>query len=174
MGKRASSFKQYLIDLSRKLLTEAPLALLLGALPILLYSNSEQTLDEMVSGLLAIAQIINYFGWMLVPYALLAILKYSIRFNSDTGKNSFNLLHKIIAEAGSGFHTIIRTGAGVAFGITMLPNDITRATPQNLSNLYVMTTTLLIISCNFALLKDHITSKTERNIYKNTLKLDIK
>ncbi|UQS92428.1 hypothetical protein [Pseudomonas chlororaphis] len=174
MGKRASNFKEDTLKLISKLPTELSLAALLGTLPIYLFSHNSKSLDEMVSGLLAIGPLIDYFGWMLVPYASLLIIKYGVRFSSDRSKNSFNFIHKIIAEAGTGFQTILRTGVGVTIGILILPKAITTPTPAQYAMLYWMIVIVSIFSCAISFLKDEIIQRTERPTYRNPLKLDVK
>lgn len=174
MSKKAKNFKGDSLKLISKLPTELSLAGLLGTLPLYLYSNSKQSLDEMVSGLLAIGQLIDYFGWMLAPYALLLILKYWIRFGSDRIKHTFNFLHKVISEAGTGFQTILRTGAGAAIGVLLLPEEITTPTSAQYATLYWIIVMTIILSCAISFFKDEVMSRTERQHYKNPLRLDIK
>lgn len=174
MGKRANNFKKDSLKLISKLPTELSLSCLLGTIPIYLYSNSKQSLDEMVSGLLAIGPLIDYFGWLLVPYASLLILKYCIRFSSDRSKHTFDFLHKIMSEAGTGFQTILRTGAGAAIGVLLLPEEITTPTSGQYAVLYWMIVMTTIFSCAISFFKDEVISRTERKTYKNPLKLDIK
>lgn len=174
MEERTNNFKKFTLKLISKLRTELPLAGLLGTLPILIYCNNEPSLDEMVSGLLAIRQLTHYYAWLLAPYALFLMLNYLIRFRSDRNKNTFNFLYKIITEAGTGFQTILRTGAGVAFGIFLLPTEITTLTSANYPLLYGMIFLPIFLSCAISFYADEVKSRTERQPYKNPLKLDAK
>lgn len=174
MEERTYNFRKVTRKLISKLLTELPLAGLLGTLPILIYCDNEQSVDEMISGLLAISQLISYYAWLLAPYALFLMLKYLIRFRSDRNKNTFNLLYKIITEAGTGFQTILRTGVGVAFGIFLLPTEITTLTSANYPIVFGMILASMFASCAISFFTDEMKSRTERQAYKNPIKLDIK
>ncbi|ATB67135.1 hypothetical protein [Pseudomonas mosselii] len=174
MGKRSTNFKEDTLKLIKQFPTELSLAVLLGALPLYLFSKSSEKLDEMVSGLLAIGPIIDYYAWMLAPYALLIIMKYLVRFGSERGKLIFNFIHKIVAEAGTGFQTILRTGSGVAIGALLLPETVITPTNDQYSMLYWMAVMPLIFSCAISMFKDEVMQRTERRAYKNTLKLDVK
>lgn len=174
MGKRAKNFKEDTLKLIQQLPTELSLALLLGTLPVYLFSKSSKTLNEMVSGLLAIGPLIDYYAWMLAPYALLIIMKYLVRFGSDRGKLTFNFIHRIVADAGTGFQTILRTGAGVAFGVLLLPEAITKHTTEQYSMLYWMAVMPLIFSCAISMFRNEVMQRTEHKAYKNPLKLNVK
>ncbi|MHA6160950.1 hypothetical protein ACX3X6_08610 [Pseudomonas sichuanensis] len=174
MGKRTKNFKEEALKFIQQLPTELSLAALLGALPIYLFSKSSEMLDEMVSGLLAIGPLIDYYAWMLAPYALLIIIKYLVRFGSDRGKLTFNFIHKIVADAGTGFQTILRTGAGVAIGVLLLPEAVTNPTTRQYSMLYWMAVMPLMFSCAISLFRNEVMQRTERQAYKNNLKLDVR
>ncbi|MNJ44255.1 hypothetical protein D3C77_392990 [compost metagenome] len=174
MGKKANNFKDEAIKLISKLPTEWSCAFMLGTLPILLFSRTSQGLDEMVAGLLAIGPLISYFGWMLVPYALVFSIKYCVRFSSDRSKSSFNFIHKVIAEVGTGFLTILRTGLGVAFGILLLSDEVVAPTNGQYAMLYWMILMLSFFNCALALGKDEIIEKTDRPTYRNPIKLQVR
>ncbi|PVZ43917.1 hypothetical protein [Pseudomonas sp. CC120222-01a] len=174
MGKRTKNFKEDTLKLIQQLPTELSLAVLLGTFPIYLFSKSSEMLDEMVSGLLAIGPLIDYYAWMLAPYALLLIIKYLVRFGSDRGKLAFNFIHRIIADAGTGFQTILRTGAGVAIGVLLLPEAVTKPTTKQYSMLYWMAVMPLIFSCTMSMFRNEVMQRTEHKAYKNPLKLNIK
>lgn len=174
MGKRAKNFKEDTLKLISQLPTELALAALLGAIPIWWYSKSAQTLDEMASGLLAIGPLIDYYAWMMLPYLVVLGIKLCFRFRSDRGTNTFNFIHKVIAEAGTGFQTILRTGSGVAIGILALPKDIVSPTTAQYWMLYGMTTSILIVNCAISMSKSEVMKRIDRPTYKNSLKLNIK
>jgi hypothetical protein len=174
MGKRANNFKNDSIKLISKIPAEWTFAILLGTLPILLFSRNSKGLDDMVSGLLAIGPLIYYFGWMLAPYALLFFIKYCVRFSSDRSRYSFNFIHNIITEVGTGFLTITRTGLGVAFGILLLPSEITAPTKDQYMLLYWMIFVLSFFNCAMALGKDELIQKTDRPTYRNPIKLNVR
>lgn len=174
MGKKATNFKEDTLKLIKQLLTELVLAASLGTLPIYLFSKSSETLDEMISGLLAIGPLIDYYAWMLALYAFLIIMKYVVRFGSDQGKTTFNFIHKIVTEVGTGFQTILRTGSGVAVGVLLLSKAVTTNTTSDYSMLCWMAVVPLFLSCIITMFSDEVMQRTERKSYKNTLKLDIK
>ena len=174
MDKKFNKFKEDFLEFIKILPTEFVLSIFLGAFPIWLYSKNQDSLDEMVSGLLAIGQLIDYFGWMLIPYAVVLLIKGLFRFRSDQGKYTFNFLHKILSEVGTGFQTILRTGAGVAIGILALPEEVIRPTPAQHAMLCLMVFITIMSSSLITLFKEEVIRRTERQPYKNDLKLNVK
>ncbi|MEE1889515.1 hypothetical protein [Pseudomonas carassii] len=174
MGKKIQKFKEDSFDLIREIPTEFALAFLLGTLPILLFSKSSKALDEMVSGLLAIGPLIDYYGWMMLPYLVLIGIKYGFRFRTERGATTFNFTHKVVTEAGTGFQTILRTGCGVAIGIALLSTEITHATTANYWMLFWMAIALLIVTSAISMFRNRVLQTTDRPTYRNPLKLDIK
>ncbi|WP_419735703.1 hypothetical protein [Pseudomonas sp. COR18] len=171
MGKRASNFKGDTLKLISKLPAEWGFAFLLGTLPIWVFSKTSKDFEEMVSGLLAIGPLIEYFGWMLIPYGLLFVFKYVMRFGSDWGTQVFGFFHKLIAEVGTGLLTITRTGLGAAAGIFFLSDEVVTLTQDQMVRLCWMIGVLTLANCALAMLKDEMIEKTSRPTYKNPIKL---
>lgn len=176
MNKKTSNFKRDTIALMSKLPSEWVLALLLGTLPVVFFSSTQKDVDDIVQGLLAIGPLIDYSAYLLAPYALVFIIKYGIRFSSDKSIGIFNFIHKIIAETGTGFLTITRTGLGAVFGVLALglTTDIITISSQQFISSLVMILSLTLANCALALGKDTLIEHTNRPSMKNPIKLSPK
>lgn len=176
MNKKPSSFKKDTVALISKLPSEWVLAFLLGTLPILLFSSTQKDVDDIVQGLLAIGPLIEYSAYLAGPYAFVFLIKYLIRFSSDKSIETFNFIHKIIAEIGTGFLTITRTGLGAVFGVLVLGliTEIISINNKQLLSMTVMILSLTLANCALALGKDTLIEHTNRPSLKNAIKLSPK
>ena len=176
MNQKNSSFKKDTIELISKSPSEWFLAFLLGTVPTVIFSSTEKDVDEIVQGLLAIGPLIQYSAYLVAPYALVFIIKHGIRFNSDRSRGIFNFIHKNIAEVGTGFLTITRTGLGAVIGVLALglTTKIITVNNQQAISLIAMTVSLTVINCGLALAKDRLIENTNRPYIKNPLKLSPK
>ncbi|MFJ2458806.1 hypothetical protein ACIOVC_09710 [Pseudomonas neuropathica] len=174
MEKKSSNFKKDTIALLRNLPSEWAIAILLGALPLWLFSHTQKDVDDIVQGLLAIGPLIDYSAYLIAPYGLVFLIKYGIRFRSDKSLWIFEFIHKVIAEIGTGFLTITRTGLGAVFGILMigLSSNIITISTQQIMSLLVMIFSLTIANCALALGKDTLIEHTNRAISRNSIKFD--
>ncbi|KAB0568935.1 hypothetical protein [Pseudomonas palleroniana] len=176
MNKKPSNFKRDTIALIRKLPSEFILASLLGTVPTVLFSSTEKDVNEIVEGLLAIGPLIQYSTYLIAPYVLAFIIKHGIRFSSDKSIDTFNFIHKNIAEVGTGLLTITRTGLGAALGVLVLglTTDIITINSQQIATLIVMILSLTLANCALALGKDTLIEQTTRSHIKNPIKLSPK
>ncbi|MBD8091745.1 hypothetical protein IFT48_17270 [Pseudomonas fluorescens] len=176
MNKKPSNFKRDSIALMSKLPSEWVLAFLLGTLPILFFSSTQKDVDDIVQGLLAIGPLIKYSAYLVGPYAFVFLVKHGIRFGSDKSIDAFNFIHKIIAEIGTGFLTITRTGLGAVFGVLALglTTDIITVNNQQIISLGIMILSLTLTNCALALGKDTLIERTNRPPVKNPIKLSPK
>lgn len=176
MNKKPSNFKKEMVALISQLPSEWLLAFLLGTLPTWIFSSTEKDVDEIVQGLLAIGPLIQYSAYLIALYVLAFIIKHGIRFSSDKSKGIFNFFHKVIAEIGTGFLTITRTGLGAALGVLVLglTTDIITINDQQIISLSAMILSLTIANCALALGKDTLIEHTNRPSIKNPIKLSPK
>lgn len=176
MNKKPSNFKRDTIALTSKFPSEFILASLLGTLPTVFFSSTEKDVNEIVQGLLAIGPLIQYSAYLIAPYALVFIIKYGIRFSSDKSIDTFNFIHKNIAEVGAGFLTITRTGLGATLGVLVLglTTDIITINSQQIMTLSVMILSLTLTNCALALGKDTLIEQTTRPYIKNPIKFSLR
>jgi hypothetical protein len=176
MNKKPSNFKKDTIALISKLPSEWVLAFLLGTLPILFFSSTQKDVDDIVQGLLAIGPLIEYSTYLTGLYAFVFLVKHGIRFSSDKSIDTFNFIHKIIAEIGTGFLTITRTGLGAILGVLVLglTTDIITINKYQLTSMTVMILSLTLANCALALGKDTLIEHTNRPSIKNPIKLSPK
>jgi len=172
MKTKRSNFKQDSIALLRQLPSEWAIAFLLGALPLWLFSHTQKDVDEIVQGLLAIGPLIEYSAYLIAPYGLVFLIKYGVRFRSEKNMWIFEFTHKVIAEVGTGFLTITRTGLGAVFGTLLigLSSEIITISTQQIASLLVMIFSLTLANCAFALGKDTLIEHTIRPVSSNPLK----
>ena len=176
MNKKPNNLKQKTAILASTLLSEWILAFLLGTLPIIIFSSTKKDIDDITQGLLAIGSVVEYSAYLVAPYVLAFIIKHGIRFSSDKSKNTFDFIHKIIYEVGTGFLTITRTGLGVAFGILVLwlATDIVTVSTKQIAFLFTVIFSLTIVNCAFAFGKDILIEHTNKPSTKNPIKLSPK
>jgi len=176
MEKKSSNFKKDTLALLRQLPSEWAIAFLLGALPLWAFSHTQKDVDDIVQGLLAIGPLIEYSAYLIAPYGLVFLIKYGVRFRSERNIWIFEFIHKVIAEIGTGFLTITRTGLGVVFGTLLigLSSDIITISTQQIASLLVMIFSLTLANCAFALGKDTLIEHTNRPARSNPLRFDPK
>lgn len=171
--KNLRKLKLETAELFGKLKTEIPLALLLGTFPLLLFSYFKRDIDEILGGLLAIGPLVYYSVFLLAPYALVLIIKHTIRLSFDSTREKLNYIHLIVDEVGLGFLTITRTALGAIIGILILLHfsDIISGTPKQIANTYVNVAFLTIFNCLGALIKDWANKGINRPLERNPIRL---
>ncbi|MDT8907016.1 hypothetical protein [Pseudomonas prosekii] len=172
MERKPSNFKKDTIALIRKLPSEWAIAFLLGTVPLWLFSSTQKDVDDIVQGLLAIGPLIEYSTYLMAPYAIVFFIKYGIRFSSDKSIWMFDFIHKIIAEIGTGFLTITRTGLGAVFGVLSLglATNIITVSSQQILSLSVMIFSLTLANCALAFGRDTLIEHTSRRPNNNPIK----
>ncbi|WP_434580213.1 hypothetical protein J3P95_18095 [Pseudomonas sp. Z5-35] len=172
MKKKPNNFKKDTLALISKIPSEWAIAFLLGTVPLWFFSSTQKDVEDIIQGLLAIGPLIEYSAYLIAPYALVFIIKYGIRFSSEKSIWIFDFVHSIIAEVGTGFLTITRTGLGAIFGILSLglATHIVTVTPQQILSLSVMIFTLTVVNCALALGRDTLIEHTSRPSNNNPIK----
>lgn len=171
--KNIRKLKLETAELFGKLKTEIPLALLLGTFPLLLFSYIKRDVDEILGGLLAIGPLVFYSVFLLAPYALVLIIKHTIRLSFDSTKEKLNYIHSVFDEVGLGFLTITRTALGAIIGLLILLHfsDIISGTPKQIANTYVNVAFLTTFNCLGALIKDWANKGINRPLEPNPIRL---
>ncbi|MFJ4349326.1 hypothetical protein ACIPZ5_00320 [Pseudomonas sp. NPDC089428] len=166
--------KSYFFELISKLKTEIPLPIFLGALPVVIFSNKESDVNEMLKALLAGNQLMKYYFYILFLYALVIIIKIGVRLSHDSSRQKLEYIHEIIGEVGTGFLTISRTGIGAAMGCLYLVHttEIISATPSELFRTYASAFILLIFNCAIVFAKDRATKTIYPRRPQNPYKID--
>jgi len=172
--RNVKSTKSEFFEYISKLKTEIPLAILLGAAPIVVFSRKESDVDEILGGLLAGDQLIKYYFYLFFPYALVLLIKLGIRLSFDSSREKFEYIHSLISEVGTGFLTISRTGVGAAMGCLYLvhTSQIITATPGVILRTYTGAISLLALNCMIVFAKDRATKKIYPQRAPNPYKID--
>ncbi|ORL62373.1 hypothetical protein [Pseudomonas putida] len=171
--KNLGKIKKDTAEFFSKLKVELPLALLLGTGPMLIFCSTERDVDEMLSGLLAIGPLIKYSVILTLPYFLIQLIKYGIRFSYDSSRAKLDYIHNIINEVGPGFLTISRTALGAVLGIIILlhTTHIITASTKLLVSMYGNALFFLAFNCAHAMLKDRATLNVNPRREKNPIQL---
>lgn len=166
--------KSDLISLLSKLKTEIPLAILQGAIPVIWFSAKESDVEAILGGLLAGDQLIKYSCYLLAPYALILLIKFSVRLSFDSSREKLEYIQELISEVGPWFLTISRTGAGAAMGCLLLVHttEIITARPDEIFRTYFGVFMLLFFNCALVYFKDEVMKKIHPKPPKNPYRLD--
>jgi hypothetical protein len=127
----------------------------------------------MVSGLLAIEQLIHYYSCAAIIYLIATVIKYYARFRSDENTRRINYTYVIVSDVGLGIQSILRAGGGVAFGIIASPQDITFTTTLTNLTLLQIAASALLVSGAISMSRNEVAKRSERGTYDNPLKMDI-
>ncbi|QYX49419.1 hypothetical protein K3F43_07925 [Pseudomonas tussilaginis] len=157
-----------------KLKTEIPLPILQGSLPVIIFSRKESDVDAILGGLLAGDQLIKYSFYLLIPYAIVLLVKWGIRLSFDSSREKFEYLHLLISEVGTGFLTISRTGLGATIGCLYLVHttQIITASPREILGAYIGVISLLHVNCMVVFLKDRAMKSINHKSPPNPYRLD--
>ncbi|WP_369990572.1 hypothetical protein [Pseudomonas xanthosomatis] len=163
-----------ILEILRKLKTEIPLPLLQGAIPVILFSNTEDDVDAILGSLLAGGQLIKYSCYLLAPYAVVLIARFALRLSFDSSREKLEYIHDLISEVGNWFLTISRTAVGAAMGCLALVHttDIITATPSEIVRTYYNVTSLLLLNCALVFFKDHVFNKINPKRPQNPYKIN--
>ena len=169
------NFKKELPVFLRKIKKELFTGVALGAIPVLIYSNTSLELKEITESLLAAEHLIDYAFYLLLIHVVISLI-VTRHFKTDSAIAKINYLYRVSTEIGNCFLTIIRTGFGAILGYMVvtalrLPEGMTVLMyfSATFDALYV----LLIASC-VASFQDLITPKRFKSHYKNELILKIR
>lgn len=172
-ARNLKKLKAEFTELFLKSKTELPLAVLLGALPVWLFSFSEEQAVELLGELLASEQLIKYSMFLAIPYALALGIKTFIRFSFDSSRERFRYIYSIVNETGTGFLTLTRTALGATIGVVVLyhTTDILSGSAKHVTAAYFNIISLTVINCLFALVNDWVTAQADRKHSQNPIQL---
>jgi hypothetical protein len=174
MTKHKDGFASAFIIIAKKIRYEFFISVILGAIPVIIYTRNPKELDDIVSGLLAIGSIIDYAGFLLIPYCIATAIRFGMRFISENAQKKLVTIHKMMTEVGTSFLTILRTGGGAMIGVLCLGlfTSIITLTKGDYIMLTVSVTCVLIACTCMAFLHEFLAKASRTSQYDNPIKLD--
>jgi hypothetical protein len=172
--KKQSNFKSEVKKFAKKISSEIIIATLLGTLPVTIYSVNAKSLDDTVGGLLAIGNLINYAGYLTVVFILATGLRYIFRFSSESAQRNLVAFHRITAELGTCFLTVIRTGLGAMIGILIIAfsTNVITLSPGEYISLTGSIFCVLLVSTSLAVGHELLSKTSKTQQADNPLKFD--
>lgn len=125
------------IHMFRRCMKELVFCFLLGAVPVLAHSESPESLDAIMGGLLASPFFLRYYALLLLLFMMVAVFQFFCRFGNERHQAQLMRLHRLLGEVSSSLVGAIRTGAGAIVGFGIVWNALE---PQSLTPPNVFTT----------------------------------
>lgn len=176
MKKSQKNFKLEFRCFIKNILYELAISILLGAVPVLTYSVKNNPLDDTVKVMLATKPLIDYAAFLLFLYITATAVRFIIRLKSEAAQEKLVFLHKLTAEIGTSFLTIMRTGLGVMLGILYLASftDIIDLSTESYTALCLRILMVLIATNGVSFLHILLANTSISSTYKNPIKFDKK
>lgn len=136
--------------------TELIISLVLGTVPVLVLSNSPQSLKAILDVQLAGKFFLYYDAALAAAFAIAAFFYRALNFGERRYQERFISFHRLMGNLGSAFLGATRTGAGAVIGflIVWYTFEPETMTPENVVKVSASAVMLIILCAALSLCED--------------------
>ena len=152
----SSSYPRPKADMLHRCLNELIISLMLGTVPVLVLSNSPQSLSAILDVQLAGKFFVYYDAALGLAFCISALLYRALNFGERRYQERLIGFHRLMGNLGSAFLGATRTGAGAVIGFmivwhTFEPESMT---PENVVKISASAVMLIVLSAALSLCED--------------------